>query len=60
MKTNRRPRGYYTYVSQEAIDSWKRVSVEMRFQWIEEMIQFQAGLPKRVRKLHEKFRLGLI
>jgi hypothetical protein len=52
--------GYATFVSDEAIREWRRTPIEERFEWLEEMIRFQAALPEPIRRLHERFRRGEI
>lgn len=50
--------GYGTYVSDEAVRMWKKVPILNRFEWIEEMIQLEALLPRRVRALHRALLRG--
>ena len=43
-------------MSAEAIRSYARLSPERKLDWIEEMIRFEASLPARVRRAHERHR----
>lgn len=58
-RTAARLRGYWTYVSPEAIDEWMRVPICRRFAWIEEMIRFESGLPVEIREAHRRVREGV-
>ncbi|MBI4565117.1 MAG: hypothetical protein HY716_10540 [Planctomycetes bacterium] len=43
-------------VSDEANRSYAKVPIKRRFDWIEEMIQLEAGLPREIQEAHRRYR----
>lgn len=48
--------GYGTFVSAEAIREWMNLPASGRLQWVEEMIELESKLPRRIREAHRRMR----
>lgn len=60
-KSDKKTKGYYYEVSEEAIREHMKLSPEQKLMWLREAQSFfNAATPPKSKKLHEKFRRGEI
>lgn len=61
MKTNKRPKGYRYYVSDESIKEHASLTTHQKFLWLHQSIVFVHNCAsKKTKRFHELFRRGKI